>query len=230
MAAFFRVVRYLALVRAFPKWPLFAWAIFAIYGGTISRMGGHGSDALYLYLILIPVAAGTAIVHAGREGKLDLLFGSGIGRRFTWSVAWIRAVLLHALSGAVLAALLSPELGIRFAGAVFLLTLATGSIGFGLGAFRARDAAGVIWIVSRVAFMVSPYGRTTYAHVKAVAAGAAEPQMLKLNLVAVAIPEVLLSKTLPVLTYAGLVILALAALALSWRSFTGGDFGGHRAA
>ncbi|HEY0142337.1 MAG TPA: hypothetical protein VGF48_15670 [Thermoanaerobaculia bacterium] len=229
MATFIRTVRYLALVRAFPKWLPVAFITFGVYGASVTRMGGVASSALYLYLILIPAAAGTGIVHTGREGKLDLLIGSGVGRRFTWTAAWTRAVLLPSLSAAALAVLLSPMLDVRFVSGVFLTTLATGSIGFGFGVFRGRDAAGVLWIVARLAFMYSPYGRTAYAHAKAVEAGTAEPQILTLNAVALAVPEVLLGKTLPSLTYAGITLLAGAALVLSWRLFAHSDFGGHRA-
>lgn len=70
-----RVKRFLAIAGAFPGWAVpFYIVVFAF--GACSR--GDTDSAVFAALLIAPILSGTGLFTMAREGRTDLLFGTGV--------------------------------------------------------------------------------------------------------------------------------------------------------
>ena len=97
----------------------------------------------YLFLVLLPLAAGTGLLTAARSGRFDLLFGAGLTRFRLWTFAFILAWVGPSL----LAALLFAVSGVRDTTFVLMrlpaVLLFAGGISFAAGLVEMRYTFGV---------------------------------------------------------------------------------------
>ena len=216
--------QYLRLNGTFTSWfPLvflmfLAWVIYSRVTEDPVRFSP------YLFLVLLPLAAGTGLLTAARSGRLDLLFGAGLTRFRLWTLAFILAWVVPSL----LAALLFAISGVR--DTAFVLTrlpavlLFAGGISFAAGLVEMRYTIGVLWLLTRLIFMM-----TMGALEQSVRLSRGElPTAGKLVLMVVALPEIMIERGVPVFYLVAAALTGIAALVASCAWFLRADFGGKR--
>jgi hypothetical protein len=217
-------IRYVSLVGGVNRW--FLWA-FLGFGGWIMYVrstGGTTTLAHYFFLMLFPLASGTGVLTSARQGKLDLLFGAG----YTRKAIWLRSVLLGPGLAACVAAMivaLSTRLDVDAGLRLTAFLVFTGGVAFTLGLVETRYFTGVVWLLTRIIFMLWPSG---FATILRIERGSELPPLSLMATVAVFVPEVLLYPAMPTLFVALALVIGTAALLLSLTWFLAADFGGHR--
>lgn len=227
--------RYLSHVGAFPSWGTLALALLVVCGLAEWHFTGRTENSRSVFFVIAPVAVGTGMLTAARQGRFDLLLGSGISRRQIFGVAALRAVALPVAAAALLTALDSSggsashvgALAIR-GGATAIFTL---GLAFAVGLVEPRYLVGVLWVLVRVGFLLSPFGFRSLALLR-IPGGAEGSLSVWRKIVSVAaFPEILLDRTFPLsVAFAAVAAtLGVVALAVSLRVFERSDFSGRRA-
>ncbi|MEO8586435.1 MAG: hypothetical protein ABI584_09770 [Acidobacteriota bacterium] len=185
--------------------------------------------------MLAPVAVGTGILTAARQGRFDLLLGSGVSRRQIFGVALLRAVVVPVIAAALLMALDSSGGSAARVGAFAIRGGATAvftlGLAFAVGLVEPRYLVGVSWIVVRFGFLLSLFGFQSLALLRIPEGTEGSLSLWRKMVTVAAFPEVLLDGTLQI----GIVFAAVAAalgvlaLVLSLRVFERSDFSGRRA-
>jgi hypothetical protein len=68
-------LQYLRLAGVFPIWRLVAYALLLAYAVTVVVLDIDAAGAIQVMLVVAPILAGTGLLTAAKEGRLDLLFG-----------------------------------------------------------------------------------------------------------------------------------------------------------
>jgi hypothetical protein len=216
--------RYLRIAGTVNTW--FA-VVFLVFTTWIIYLRLQGEDTVlsYFFLCLVPLAAGTGLLSAGRRGQLDLVLGAGATRSQLWwsalGYAWgIPAVMATAamwLSGQLSASGTPLRLS-----AVLLFA---GGVSFCVGLVETRYLAGVLWLLSRFVFFITP---GTMNILRQIDSGTSLPAPRMLVFAAVAAPECALSQQMPPAYPVGGALLGLTALVMSHYWFRTAEFGGKR--
>jgi hypothetical protein len=227
-----RVRAYLALAGAFPRWDLLVYTAILVWGLYAEWTVGEAADAVICALLVAPILAGTGLLTLAREGRLDLLLGSGATRLELWSTALLRTVIIP-LAGITLSAAwwLPNAAASRLHAGLHALTagLFTMGLAFAVGLLQPRYLTGVVWCALRVAYLLAPAGRLIYTAMAHPAEGA--PLSFGQGIVGLfGFPEILLRSAVAAGPIAVVLALTAAALALSLAAFLRSDFGGHRTA
>lgn len=217
-------LQYLRVVGAVNTWFVLVFLAFAA-GMIYLRSKGENTSAGYFFLCLVPVATGTGLLTSARRGQLDLLFGAGETRSrlwwftlgYAWGIPSVMAGVVMWLSG-------QPHLANTLLRLVAVL-LFTGGVSFSAGLVETRYFAGVIWLLSRFVFFVTPGGM---AILRQVDSGSSLPKPSSLAIAALAAPESVLSQNMPLAYLIGGALVGLSALAASHIWFGTADFGGKR--
>lgn len=227
---FRRVTRYLAVAGAFPGWDLPFYGAVLAFGVYSLWTLGQTDSAVFAALLIAPILAGTGLLTMAREGRTDLLFGTGVTRLEVWLAALVRAVILP-LTGIALSAAWWLRDGVGSGWDAALRTVIVGfltmGLGFAFGVLQPRYLVGVLWCGTRIAFLVSAGGRGIYMQL-------AHPEDAGVATVGRSIvglfgyPEILLHRAVGAWAIAGALVPTALALALSLRAFLRADFGGHR--
>lgn len=227
--------RYLSHVGAFPLWGTLALMTLVVCGLAEWRVTGRTENSRAMFFVIAPVAVGTGILTAARQGRFDLLLGGGVSRRRILGVAMLRSVAIPVVAAALLTALDSSggsaahvsALAIR-GGATAIFTL---GLAFAVGLVEPRYLVGVLWIAARVGFILSPLGFRSLALLRMPWGAEGSLSLVRKIVATAALPEILLDGTLQI----GVVFVAVAAafgvgaLAVSLRVFDRSDFAGRRA-
>jgi hypothetical protein len=228
-------VRFLRSAGALPVWAAFVYAAIAIYGVAEAAVAGRSESAVYLWLFLLPIAAGTGLLTIAREGRLDLLFGAGVTRGRLWQRALLVSVAVPAGIGLLLSPLTLQHVTLVAAAAQALRFLGvavfTGSVAFAAGLLQPRYAAGVVWLALRLAVLLSRWALDVVALVRNTAGVALPPAKLpKLAAALLLFPELLLEPRLPNVLLILPATIGVLAIFISHRIFLAADFGGRRRA
>lgn len=216
--------RYLRLNGTFTSWfPLvfllfLAWVVYSRVTAAPVRFSP------YLFLVLLPLVAGTGLLTAARSGRLDLLFGAGLTRARLWTLAFLFAWVVPSL----LAALLFAVSGARDTAFVLVrlpaVLLFAGGISFAAGLVEMRYTAGVLWLLTRLIFLM-----TMGALEQSVRLSRGElPSAGKLALMVAALPEIMIERGVPMVYLVAAALIGIAALIASRSWFMRADFGGKR--
>jgi hypothetical protein len=225
--------RYLALCGCFPRWSLFVLTGAAGLAIAERLLGGRVEAGLPLYLVILPIASGTALLTRAREGRLDLLFLAGASRSDAWRAAMTRAVAVPVIGAVLLSPLMLPRIDsfstvASIAFRAFAVGLLTGGVAFAIGLVEPKYLAGVLWLAIRGAFALSPATFKLLARVDAARHGGAVLDWWEALLVGFAVPEMVLDFGVP-LWVAGVLLLAgVAALGVSWLRIARSDLSGKR--
>ncbi len=227
-----RVLRYLAIAGGLPRWDVVAYAALAVIGGYCVAVGVAADNAALAMAVIAPVLVGTGVLSGAKEGRLDLLFGSGVRRPRVWMVASARAFLLPLLAIGLCAAVFVRSGGVT-APEAFVRMIVVGAITMGIafaaGTVQPRFLLGVLWCGRPVGFLVSPPGREIYMQiVHPDVAGKAT--FLRAVVGIFGFPEILLYARVPLGATALALVLRLVCLIVSFVVFLRTEFGGHRTA
>jgi hypothetical protein len=161
------ILQYLRLAGVLPVWRIVAWALLIIYAITIAVLGVETDGAILMMLICAPILAGSGLLTAAQEGRLDLLFGAGATRRGLWSILFVGFVVMPALLIGVYAYFFGTthgfaRVGLAGSARAIVIAFATTAVCFVLGLRKPGYTPGVIWSATRVAFLLWPGGRAIY--------------------------------------------------------------------
>lgn len=222
-------IRYLYVVGAANRWIFFVFAVFAA-SILYVRAGNERTTTIpYFFCFIVPIAAGTGLLTAGRRGELDLLLGAGTTRKRLWwsalAVAWgipvLMSVMLLILGGPPTPTTTVSEALLR----LIPVLVFTGGVGFAAGLIELRYAAGVIWLLLRLIFLMTPPGMSTIVR---LSKGIDLPSSGAILLTIVAAPETMLESTVPAPYVAVAGLAGLAALAAAFAWFQRAELGGKR--
>lgn len=224
-----RINSFLRIAGAFPAWTWLGYLAFAVYGTILLYTGGSARNSIFMTLLLLPIVAGTGLLSIAREGRLDLLFGTGISRSAVWHTAFVRSVVLPLLIVSSLAPLLLNDTAMAF-GRVLTAGVITTCASFAVGILQPRYALGSIWLLARFTLLLVPDLRVLYAQLAHPEQMMAPPSWLSSVLGIAAFPELLITAWAPLSVVIVPVTLSLLAAVVSLITFCRADFGGHRAA
>ncbi|HEX9986229.1 MAG TPA: hypothetical protein VGF69_23415 [Thermoanaerobaculia bacterium] len=224
-----RAHQYLRVAGAFPLWPPLALLAIAAYGWFVMHNGGEARDALFMASMIVPFAAGTGLLSLGKAGRLDLLFGTGIGRLDIWSAAALRSVLLPITVVAAAVPLFIEGATPRTPLLAFVSLFIPAAVCFAAGIVQPRYALAVIWFAVRVIFVMSSAGRSIFLRIVQPGPGA-RTSTIEALMAVFAVPELVMLYRLPAVAVIAAVTLALVVLATSAFLIERADFGGHRSA
>lgn len=221
--------RYLKVVGATNAWIVPAFVLFAAAMVYWRLNDERPSISTYLFFFMVPIAVGTGLLTAGRRGELDLLFGAGQTRAAVWRSAFIRAWCVPMVLAMALLLLAGPPdpKSTLLSSAIRLVPvlLFTGGIGFALGLVEPRFLVGVLWLVLRMIFIMTPPGLSL---VTRLSKGVDVPTAGGLSFLVLAAPETLLEPYMPLWLVFLSGVVGLAAIAASYVWFQRADFGGKR--
>jgi hypothetical protein len=224
--------RYLCHVGAFPLWGTLGLALLVLYGLVELYLAGRVESGRFLLLAIAPTTAGTGMLTAAREGRLDLLLGSGVRRRRVFVTAVLRAVGVPVLAAAVVASLGAWGGGIASIGSLAArgagTALFTMGLAFAVGLIEPRYVVGLGWILVRVGFLLSPFGFKSLFLGRVPGGGEISFPMWRRIVTAVAFPEILLESAVPYAFVVAAAAVGVLALVVSLRVFETVDFSGRR--
>jgi hypothetical protein len=226
--------RYLSHVGAFPSWGTFVLVLLFACGLAEWHFTGRTENTRSIFFVLAPAAVGTGILTAARQGRFDLLLGSGVSRRQIFEVALLRAVALPVAAAAILNALDSSGGSAAHAGSLAIRGGATAvftlGLAFAVGLVEPRYLVGVSWIAVRVGFLLSPLGFRSLALLRVPGEGERSLPLWQKIVTVAAFPEILLDATsLSSVVFAVIAAaLGVVALVVSLRIFEQSDFSGRR--
>jgi hypothetical protein len=222
------ISRFLRVAGVLPVSVLLLYGFLTLFAMAEKLLSGRAETAVYFFLFLLPIGAGTGLLTIAREGRLDLLFGAGVARRQTAIVTLLLTVVIPVAVLLLISVFLD---GASFARIPRMAAIAafTGGIGFAAGMVRPRYAAGVVWFASRLAFLLSPGGVEIFTQMR-TSAELPLARYPKTTLAALAIPEFLLEPGVPPLFPVAAALIGLAAVFISIGRFERADFGGKRLA
>jgi hypothetical protein len=227
------ILQYLRLAGVLPVWRIVAWALLVIYAITVAALGVETNGAFLVMLICAPILAGSGLLTAAKEGRLDLLFGAGATRRWLWSILFTGFVVMPALLIGVYAYFFGTTHGFAAVGLAgsaraVVIAFATAAICFVVGLRKPGYTPGVIWSATRVAFLLFPGGRAIYARLASHEGGS--PGVSDAIIGFFGFPEVYLDPNAPAWGLLLPFLLAGVLTVTSLRIFNRSDFGGHRTA
>lgn len=227
------ILQYFRLTGVLPVWRVAASVLLVVYAVIIAALGVETDGAILVILICAPILAGSGLLTAAQEGRLDLLFGAGATRRRLWSALFIGFVIAPALLIGVYVYFFGAVHGfarVGFSGALraTVIASATTAICFAFGLRRPGYTPGVIWAATRVAFLLWPVGRAI--HVRLTSHEGQPPSVFDGIIGFFGFPEVYLDPQTPSWGLILPIVLVIVAAVTSYRIFTSSDFGGHRAA
>jgi hypothetical protein len=215
--------RYLRIAGTVNTWFALVFLVFAAWIIYL-RLQGERTILSYFFLCLVPLAAGTGLLSAGRRGQLDLVLGAGQTRSQLWWSALGYAWAIPAIMAAVAIWISGQSEGappLRLSSVL----LFTGGVSFCLGLVETRYLAGVLWLLSRFLFFITP---GTMGILRQIDGGKSLPAHPMLAIAAVAAPESALSQHMPLAYPIGGALLGLTALVTSHYWFRTAEFGGKR--
>ncbi len=227
-----RAHSYLVLAGAFSRllWPILT--VVAAYVGYECYLTGYSEDGVIIWLLLFPVFAGTGLLTLAREGRLDLLLGSGVSRDRVFASAFARAAGVPILFAMLLAivSLVNHGDAVSVAFRATAVALFTGACCFSLGLIEPRYAAGVAWIGARIVFLMTRHGFLTYHQLVGAQHGSPLPPWPELMLAALMFPESVLRPAMPISIVVTIASIGLTAAGMARFVFTRAEWPGHRTA
>jgi hypothetical protein len=226
LRAWWRTLNYLTVAGCL-RWRDYGIASAFVVAALHARFVAHSPNAqlVTIYLLIVPIVAGTGMLDAAREGRIDLLFASGLSRKHVWAAPTVRALFLHVCAAAVIAAI-SSNVGLV---ALLIVALCNAALGLAGGIVRPAATFGTVWLAARLGFALLPQTASLRQHMTAVNHGTEDAVAWKLLLTTFFAPESALTRNhLP--SYVPLCYMAVAGLALylSYRAFTRTAFTGRR--
>jgi hypothetical protein len=224
------VARYLAVTGNDPRWLRPAFVLFFLWIVGNRLFGERPDVATFLFPIICPLAAGTGLLSTARRHHLDLLLGAGVSRFRIWRASLLQGVVVPGILSLIIISV-SGEATPRNPMAFLMLRLAlvltfTLGVSFAAGLVELRYLAGVLWLLLRFLFVISPPGLGTlmkYArHVEI-------PTTTSSFLMALATPESLTEPFMPIGVAFLCAVIGLAAIWHSYWRFAHADFSGGRA-
>lgn len=227
-----RTAKYLSGAGAFTLLLGLIAVCVVAYTGYEVYLNGYSEEGVFIWIMLFPLAVGTGLLTAAREGRYDLLFGARVTRSRVLLVALARCVGIAVVVAVILGALSVQDHQLVLTVALRSLSVAlfTGGCCFAAGLLEPRYALGVVWIVVRIVSLLTRAGFTLYHQLAAVRHGGALPPTEKLFLLAVAFPEVALRVEMPIVIVVALGILGLAAIAAAFAVLARAELPGRRSA
>jgi len=208
------------------RWFYALFCAFAIWMLYLRSVGERADFSNYIFLFLIPIAAGTGILTSARAGTFDLLFGAGVTRTRLWWNALAHALAVPIFLAILIFAVNVPQRALIGTLLRLLSTLLfTGGVGFAVGLVETRYFVGVIWLLFRFIFIISPAGLRTLVR---LSKGIEVPSHDALALIIAAAPENLLEPHVPAIYVSACGVVGIIALIASHRWFCAADFGGKR--
>jgi hypothetical protein len=215
--------RYLRRVGTLTSWQYVVFTIFAGWLAYLNITGGRIFFAHYFFLFLMPVAAGSGLLTVAKRGQLDLLFGAGRSRRGVWGIALLHCFLIPCLMAVVIFSMSGPNA--RAVLRVLCVLCFTVGVSFAIGLVELRYVSGVLWILARLLFVMTPAGLTASMH---LSKGPDLPSVGTLALLTLIAPESVIEARMPAFFAAIAATLGIAALVCSFVLFGRADFGGKR--
>jgi hypothetical protein len=218
------VFRYVRATGSFATWHYLVFAAFAGWLGYLRFSSVKPSFAHYLFIFLLPVAAGTGLLTTARSGQFDFLFGAGEHRNRVWRAALVHAWVLPIGMGMVTFALAGTSWRVLWLRLPAVLCFTCG-VSFAVGLIDLRYVTGVVWILVRMLFVMIPAGLTASMH---LSKGPTLPPASVLTLMLFAVPESALEMNMPILYPVIGALVGVFAIIGSYLVFLRADFGGKR--
>lgn len=224
------MLQYLRLAGVFPVWRLVAYVLLLAYAVAVVVLDVDPAGAIQVMLASAPILAGTGLLQAAKEGRLDLLFGCGATRRRIWGKLFLLSVVMPAVLIGAYAFSFGTygfvKFGVLGGTRAALIVLATTATCFALGFRLPGYTPGVIWLGTRIAFLLSPPGRAVYNRL--IGQGVAPASLADVIIGFFGFPEAFLDPHSTVWAMVLPILVAGIASFVSYSIFTTQDFGGHR--
>lgn len=224
--------RYLMIARCFPRWSLVVLPALAVLAIVERVLGGKAEAGVAMYLVVLPIAAGTGLLSKARAGRLDLLLAAGASRFSIWRSAAIHALLIPIAGALLISPLTLGSLDAAGIASIGLRALSagvfTGGIGYAAGLIDPRYLAGVLWLAVRGIFATTPLTFRLLAQIEVARHGGPAMEWWQAVLVVFAIPEMILDPGLDIGLCVVLLLLGALAIVVSWKWFRGAEFAGKR--
>jgi len=224
--------RYLMLARCFPRWSLIVLPALAVLAIVERWLGGKAEAGVAMYLVVLPIAAGTGLLSRAREGKLDLLLAAGVSRFAVWRTAAIHALFIPLAGALLISPLAHGPVDAAGIASIILRTLSagvfTGGIAFAAGLVEPRYLVGVLWLAVRGVFAMSPVTFQLLSQIEAARHGGPAMEWWQALAVVVAIPEMILDPALDLRLGVVMLLAGTVAIVASWKWFAGAEFAGKR--
>jgi hypothetical protein len=221
------IIRYFGITGTLNRWFYwFAFPVFLVWMIFLRLTAERADFSHYLFLFLVPLAAGTGLLTTARRGEFDLLLGSGQSR----ARVWIHAAVAASLIPALLAAIVFVVSGARDTSAAALVRLLgvlafTAGIGFAVGLVETRYFIGAVWFLTRLIVMISP---PLLKALLALEKGFQMPSRSVLFGIALLAPETLLEPRMPIYFALAGASIGTCAMLISYHWFLNADLGGKR--